>query len=114
MNSREKTASSNEFLVYEPLLVYHESDSEDDKKTKNKIALEAEKKGLRLTKEKEFVRMKKEFSDDAADVDMFVEDNAFEDDAMMEDLDAIDEEEGKEEKDEDDIKDDEEEFEDDD
>lgn len=114
LNGREKTVSSNEFLVYEPLLVYHESDSEDEKKTKNKISLEAEKKGLRLTKEKEFVRMKKEFNDDAGDVNMFVEDNAFEDDAMIEDLDAIDEE-GTDAKDEEDIKDeDDEDFEEDD
>jgi hypothetical protein len=112
-NGKEKAARGVDFLVYEPLLVYHESDSEEEKNLKNKIQIEAEKKGLSITKEKEFVRKKKEFSEDVGDVDMFVEDNAFEDDAMMEDLDQLDEEERKDDKD-DDVDDNDEDFEDDD
>ena len=74
-------------------MVYNESDSEEEKKKKNKIQEGATKRGLKLTSEKEYVQRKKEFQEDEGDVDMFVDDKAFENDHMMEDLDEMDENE---------------------
>jgi len=87
INYDPKKKSENLNINYEPLLVYNESDSEDDKKNKIKIEEATKKKRLNVTSEKEFVRKRKEISEYEEDADMFVEDNAFIDDAVMDDLD---------------------------
>lgn len=69
---------TNEFTTYEPLLVYHESDSEEE--TKNKIKEKLRTEGIEKTKISEFRLKAQEDNMAEDDVDMF--DN----DAEMEDL----------------------------
>lgn len=115
LNQNSQNKKGNQFVTYEPLLIYNESDSEEEIRKKGIIEEEAKKRGLTLTKEKEYVRRKKEFEEDADDVDMFVDEKAFEDDLMMEDLDQMDQDDKNEnEKEEDDIDEEDEDFEDDD
>ncbi len=92
---KKKTENSN--IIYEPLLVYNESDSEEDKKNKIKIKEATKKRELNITSEKEFNRKRKEISEYVEDADMFVEDNAFVDDAVMDDLDMEEDEKNQKE-----------------
>ena len=69
-NKKKKNSKTENAVTYEPLLVYNESDSEDEKKTQLKEKMT--NKGIKKTNETEFMEKKK--ADYEEDVDLMAED----------------------------------------
>ena len=76
-NKKNEEKKGGEFVTYEPLLVYNESDSEEE--TKSKLKEQMKKGGIKKTSVAEFIQKKLNGTDDASG-------EMFEDDVEMEDL----------------------------
>jgi hypothetical protein len=78
----QNNKNSNKSKTYEPLLVYNESDSENEKTNNKKISSLMKRKGITITTEKKFKDKKKiNFEDDKMDEDLM--DNQIDDDFVM-------------------------------
>lgn len=96
------------FQIYEPLLVYNESDDEEEKKEKESIKNKLQSQGINKTKFSEFVNKKK--TNFEKDTNMFEDEDVGMDEILDEDMAMEDEPEDEKKMQVDDIHGDDEDF----